>query len=501
MSFLWLGIGSLMLFMAAGDRPMTLAAWIAPVFLLRFMAAGSTLKRFLVAVPVLSAALALGYGEMSAAPPGALVVSIVISAVLEMALYAIHVWLRRRLSGLPATLVLPSAAVALVWVQSLGAMGATGAASYIPRDSLMLLQLASVAGLWGFVFLPYWAAAVINGIWQEGLAEPGSRRAAVALGLVAVAVYGYGAFRLTRDPAAGGTIRVAGITPGVASRRLLEEAYTPFFQGRKPTAEEIGLVRERGREVGRELLELSEEQARGGASVVVWSEASVALFPEDDREILEEARKLALERGITLGVATAAVDPDLEARMAAGEPFIRNKLTLILPDGTVAWEYLKSRLVPFMPEAANTVPGDGALRTAETPGGVVSGAICYDLDFPGLIRPAARRGAGLFVAPSNDWEQIKNLHASMARVRAVENGFALLRPASGGISIATDPYGRIVGRSDWFRDGGRPLVAEVPPGPVGTLYSVTGDLLAWLCVAALSALTVAGLVRGRRDRD
>ena len=86
----------------------------------------------------------------------------------------------------------------------------------------------------------------------------------------------------------------------------------------------------------------------------------------------------------------------------------------------------------------------------ETRIGDVAGAICYDLDFPAMIRSVGRGGATLLVAPSNDWPEIKVTHSRLARVRAVENGISLLRPTSSGISFAADPYGRIVAEVDYF---------------------------------------------------
>jgi len=68
-----------------------------------------------------------------------------------------------------------------------------------------------------------------------------------------------------------------------------------------------------------------------------------------------------------------------------------------------------------------------------------------------------------------------------------------VRPAASGISSAIDPWGRVLGVSDFFSPGDRTLTAQVPIGGFRTLYARTGDLFAWLCVAGLvAALTRIG---------
>ena len=87
--------------------------------------------------------------------------------------------------------------------------------------------------------------------------------------------------------------------------------------------------------------------------------------------------------------------------------------------------------------------------------------------------------------PANEWSAIKDIHVQMAAFRAIENGVPLVRPAGSGISAAFDPWGRVLGMTDYFAPGDRTLTVQVPMGRVPTLYARTGDLFAWLCVAGL----------------
>ena len=278
------------------------------------------------------------------------------------------------------------------------------------------------------------------------------------------------------------------------------DSWIPVLVGKEePSDETIAAFRADSRALFESLLAKSAVLARGGAEIVVWSEASVAVIESDEQALLERARAVAIEQGIFLGITPGFAGVDFRQKLVAGEPFIRNALIMIRPDGTVAWEYLKSRLVPGMPEATTSVAGDGVIPVVETRFGDVAGAICYDLDFPNMIRSVGRNGASLLVAPSNDWPEIKVTHSRLARVRAIENGISLLRPTSSGISFVADPYGRIVAEVDYFMSDGAPLVAEAPIQRVDTVYSVIGDLFAYLSMAAVLLLMATAIRWPRRD--
>ena len=84
--------------------------------------------------------------------------------------------------------------------------------------------------------------------------------------------------------------------------------------------------------------------------------------------------------------------------------------------------------------------------------------------------------------PSGDWREVAPYHADMARVRAIENGFSLVRPVSGATTIVCDYNGRVIGKRDFYDGGDRVLVSNVPTNGVPTLYSAIGDAFAWGCI-------------------
>jgi apolipoprotein N-acyltransferase len=55
---------------------------------------------------------------------------------------------------------------------------------------------------------------------------------------------------------------------------------------------------------------------------------------------------------------------------------------------------------------------------------------------------------------------------------------SLVRQVEGNLSIAVDPYGRVLAQTDYFGATDRTLVAQVPVEDVPTLYSTFGRWLA-----------------------
>jgi apolipoprotein N-acyltransferase len=113
-------------------------------------------------------------------------------------------------------------------------------------------------------------------------------------------------------------------------------------------------------------------------------------------------------------------------------------------------------------------------------------AICKDLDFPGLARELGASGAQVVAAPAWDFAGTEALHATMARFRAVEGGFALARAAQEGQLDVWDARGRSMGSAK-NPGGAVSLLARVAVGPGGTPYVRWGD---WVVLVAVAWVAV-----------
>ncbi len=172
-------------------------------------------------------------------------------------------------------------------------------------------------------------------------------------------------------------------------------------------------------------------------------------------------------------------------------PYFARNQVLVDPRGRTVCTYDKAHPVPGMDRIA---AGDGRVPAVDSAYGRIANVICFDADFPDLMRQQA--GVDLMLVPSNDWAEMGRVHTEKAALRAVENGYSLLRSDSHGVSGAFDPLGRSVASADYFTTGQQ--TASVPTRGIRTVYAAVGDLFTDLCLAGLAALALAAMLRRSR---
>src|SRR5262249_40283612 len=138
--------------------------------------------------------------------------------------------------------------------------------AFTQYGNLPLMQLVSVTGVWGIIFLMSWLASIVSWAWERSFdwiqVRPGLL---LYSGLVAVVLIGGGA-RLVLFPPQGATVRVAGVTalhhdillPSGNFGKLLDEKTTP---------EERLAARPALAKVDASLLTLTQQEARAGAKI------------------------------------------------------------------------------------------------------------------------------------------------------------------------------------------------------------------------------------------
>jgi predicted amidohydrolase len=246
------------------------------------------------------------------------------------------------------------------------------------------------------------------------------------------------------------------------------------------------------------------EAKRGGAGLLVLPEyasmETAAAFPGAG----DAARELE---------SVSAAAPDLLAgfRQAARRhglwllpgtlPWARdgrvvNRAPLIGPDGAVAVQE-KTCMTRFEAEQWGVAPG-AAPRVFDTPFGRLGIAICYDVEFPALVRAQVQAGAWLILAPScTDSLHGFNRVRLSARARALENQcFVAIAPTVGlapGLASVDENHGyaAVFGPVDrGFAEDG-----VVACGQLDAPMLVFADLDA----ARLDAVRADGAVRNHRD--
>jgi apolipoprotein N-acyltransferase len=488
-SWIPLLVAILLLPFANGANAIALAAWLAPLFLLRFTRA----QRIIVGVPLVLAvqvaALAIQYRGMVPFPTAVYVAVMITYGLCFTLPYLGDRLLSHRLSVFSGALVFPLIWTSIEYLLSLGPFGTWFATAYSQYGNLALLQTLSVTGLWGVTFLIGWTSATGNALWEKWTISRRVPRVTAMCALLVIITMLAGGARLALFPPAGETVRVATLSRVDSELHPDPKVVGRFFRHEPLTPEEIVTIRERSAAVDNDLLNRSEREAKAGARIIFWGEANAPVLKEDESDLIQRGGILAKGNGIYLGMVLASWH--LETT-----PPLENKIVLVQPDGTPAWEFFKAHPVPGG-EAAISIRGDAKVRALDTPYGRLSSVICFDADFPQLLAQAGRLGTDLLLDPSNDWKAIDPWHTRMASFRAIEQGFNLVRHTSQGLSAAFDYQGRQLASMDHYLTTDRVLVAQVPTRGTRTVYAFLGDWFAWACLAGLVGVVALG-VKSRR---
>jgi apolipoprotein N-acyltransferase len=490
----WLWLSIPLLLFSNGRFALAPLAWIAPLFLVRYLRLSrSAWGAIGWAYFVCSGAWAFQFYKMVPLPAPFFAILSAAYGLVVVLPFVIDRLLAPRLSGFAATFILP-----LAWVSTeyalirLSPYGSWGSIAYSQSGVDALLQTLSVTGMLGITFLIGWFAALINWMWETAPSRHSVRGGAAAAAAVFGAVFLLGAARL-HVPSDAPTVRIASLSrpdvhlfsdPDVQRRALANERLTPA---------EMAAVRAGSLRIFEDLLARTASEAQAGARMVFWGEANSIIMREDEPIFLARARAAARADAIYLGLGVGVW------HQGDAKP-LENKIVLIDPAGRVAWQFLKARPVPPGESSISKVD-DGRIRTLDTPYGRVAAAICFDMDFPQLLRQAGKKGVDILLAPSNDWRDIDPWHTQMAAFRAIEEGFNLVRHASGGLSMATDAKGRVLASMDHYASTQRAMVSVVPTRGTRTLYSRAGDVFPIGCLIALAAfVAVVAVVRARPER-
>ena len=489
--FVWLALYAGLIFFAGGRWNIPLAAWLAPVFAIRFYRDSDQAWRgffwlwLASALPTIlgwNGATAMRFFHPAAEP-------IFFTLMMPIALIPFvidRLYARRFAPSLWLTLVFPVAATAADFFSASGSpFGSFGAGAYAQRDVTWLMQLTAVTGLWGIVFVSSWFASVANFVWEQGLQwRKISRVVLVYAGvLILVAAFGFG--RLLLAQPAAQTVPIAGFSlPAGQVNELMMQVNSGDKDGFQAAT----------RTLHAEQLAQMRTAAQTGAQIVALQEGAGMGFTADVDQLLADAAAVAREENIYIVLPTFAVDP-------AGQAQPENVVRIIDPSGAVVLEHTKFGGTMF----EGSVTGSGELQTVDTPFGRLSAIICWDADFPDVIRQAGAQDVDLLFVPANDWYELRDIHAGMATFRAVENGAAIFRQTGAGVSLVADAYGRIVNRVDSFAEENTGNISSMqqvatPIGAVATLYPVIGDAFGWAMLIGLVGLVALLWVKRRKAR-
>ena len=497
LSFLWLAIGTGILLFANGLAIVPVAAWIGPVFMVRFL---RTQKAWLGLLVGYLANAIVFYVQWNAAFQDAGAMFTLYTAAFGLLVYVPYVvdrLLAPHVRGFARTLILPTAWVVMEYVLHIVLpLGTFFNVGYTQSANLPLLQIISVTGVWSISFLVAWVATVVNFAWEAGFDFRAAGRGVAACAVVLLGVMAFGGLRLALGRPAGSTVQVAILTTNVDGEPL-PDAETMGWQHLVKgmlTAEERQQIAAKMEEINDDLLSRTRIQARAGARIVTWSEFNAQTFSDGETRFLDRARQVAREERIYLVFPFEVTEPDMNRR-ADPAVFMINKSVMITPQGDIAYQYVKHNLL-IGPESETTLRGPRVIDVIDTPYGRLSSVICLDMEYPAFMRLAGKQGVDIMLSGAIDGTTSSKgnpLHSIMASYRTIEEGFSLGRAGFYGQNEAVDYQGRLLGAANHFTAGDRTVVAHLPIKGSRTLYSRLGDFFPLLCAAGLAALLVMGI--------
>lgn len=374
--------------------------------------------------------------------------------------------------------IFPIAATALDFFQASGSpFGTFGASAYSQRGFLPVMQIASVLGIWGITFVMSLFASLVNQIWENGFQFT---RLTLTVSCLLALIIGLGWARILLPTQPKHTAVIAGVS---LPEGTLSKSLNQFKSG-----DEAGF-RQAMDELHKSGLNQIRKLAQEGANIVVLQEGGVIGTTDQIEKMISNAGTLAKEENIYIVLPTFDI----------GQTPPVNSIYIIDPSGAVVLHHIKYGGNMF----EGTLKGNQILQTVDTPYGKISAIICWDADFPNIVKQAGQQNVDLLFIPAQDWLGVKDIHAGMATFRAVENGMTIFRQTGQGVSIVTDAYGNEYNRVDSFEEESEGFasvqIVETPIGSVKTLYPTLGDFLGNFMQIGLLGLVV-GLFATRKKK-
>ncbi|MDX1415389.1 MAG: nitrilase-related carbon-nitrogen hydrolase [Candidatus Promineifilaceae bacterium] len=486
---LWLVLFGLLNLFASGRWTVAPATWLASLFGLRYLHTNPKRRKYLFLYLVLWLTVAIPWYGASPFFGPAHYIFMAVNALVGTIPFFLDSLLAPRLrrnGRLPfiATFTFPLAATALEFLlSSTNPIGNFGAVGYSQYSIPVLTQVSAVTGMLGLTFLISWFPAVINWAWDNGFEWRRVRAGVITFAIVLAAVAGYGAVRLATAPdiEALDTVPVASFTMNENHMGELNELLAE---------EGVAAYRQETQSVHEQYLAMTETAISDGAKIILWPELAIIGIEEDVQAVVAKGQALAQESGIYLSMPTFTIFPD-------SDQAAENVLYVAGPDGDIVIEHVKygGNILE------GTVQGSGEIETIETEYGRLSGIICWDTNFPNIVRQVGKQQTDILLSPAKEWAGINPMHAEMAVFRALENGVSVIRQADEGLSIVVDGYGRTLASGEGLVGDGNYLLAQVPTSSPTTLYPVIGDVVGVISVAGLLILAVYAFINGRRQKS
>ena len=277
---------------------------------------------------------------------------------------------------------------------------------------------------------------------------------------IATSLVIYGAVYAYSPRTADSTVKVAGITIDSEFNERLFNSDHDFFELGEADPEVYSKDLSSPQSHREEMRNKTLEAVSAGAKIIVWQEYALMMESAAAAAFLDEMRILAV---------------------------------LFTPEGEVGWEYDKA--FPIVGEYFMIDSGERNIPFVDTPYGRIGQVICFDMHFPHYLRQAGKNRIDIILSSSVDESAFTPLHIFNNGMRAVENGFTMVRIVGYGHSGVIDPYYRHWTSQNTLEHGTDNFYSNVPVISKNTVYSTIGYLFPFAVVLLLMALVAAAIIR------
>lgn len=444
MALLCIILSGLCFYFSLGFNGIWPLLWIAPTFPILYSYHYDAKSSFVVAFLSLSlGSLSLLTYAHTILPTRIFITPIIFPAIFFALILIINAQVVKHLRHWLTILLLPSLWVSYEFVVShIAPSGPFNSFAFTQVKFLLFAQLASVTGILGMTFM---LLLVSSGISYALYFKQSTqyRVYAIALPLLLLSlclVFGYIRLNTTQQQATSVKIGLAFIdapiqVSGPASFTLMQR-----------------------------YIKLIESLAKQGASIIVLPERIIGVNPEAQNQLINLLKPITKQNHITLVLGLARF----------GQPD-RNATIVIDSQGNVG-TYNKQHLVPGL--ESRFAPGKQLLILKQSPSFGV--AICKDMDFTYPALNYGKQHVELLLVPASDFDVDGWLHAKVAILQGIANGYAVARAAAYGLLTITNQYGQIVAMKNDVNQDETMLIGELSLSPVKTLYSLWGNWFGWL---------------------
>jgi apolipoprotein N-acyltransferase len=252
--------------------------------------------------------------------------------------------------------------------------------------------------------------------------------------------------------------------------------------------------------------DLTLEAIDEGAKVILWPETTI-ITSLDDSLYYAKLKELAVENQVALFIGAFYEDEnDNSYNSLYYIDYLNNDYQIyhkrqLVPFGEFIpfEEYLMKfkALQKFNLFEDTMTPGEGAV-VFSSPYGKFSGLICFDSLFQRFSCESAQNGAqAIFIVTNDSWyidTPSIHQHYGHATLRAVENNRFVVRAANAGISGIISSTGQTIQQLPVHENGY--VLYDVPLINRKTLYTITGDIIAYVAIAgALGAFVYFRLLK------